>query len=110
MKYPLMWFVMGWRRVVSPLYGDVCKYYPSCSAYGLEALRLHGAVKGSWLTIRRIARCHPWATGGFDPVPDSALAHEMATHPQRFVAGGDDPDHDEVCMAGLVEPIHEMRP
>ena len=72
MKYLLIWFVKGWRRFVSPSYGDVCKYYPSCSAYGLEALRLHGALRGGWLTVRRIGSCHPWAHGGFDPGGDGS--------------------------------------
>ncbi len=59
-----------WRTLISPLYGDVCRYYPSCSAYGLEAVRTHGPWRGSWLTARRLARCVPWAkTRGFDPVP-----------------------------------------
>ncbi|MDQ4109843.1 MAG: membrane protein insertion efficiency factor YidD [Actinomycetota bacterium] len=59
-----------WRTLVSPLYGDVCRYYPSCSAYGLEAVKTHGPWRGSWLTARRLARCVPWAkTRGFDPVP-----------------------------------------
>lgn len=81
LRYPLIWFVKAWRRVVSPLYGDVCKYYPSCSAYGLEALEVHGAFKGSALTIRRILRCHPWAEGGFDYVPGSprALAEQSTS-------------------------------
>ena len=74
MKHLLIAFVKAWRTVVSPLYGDVCKFYPTCSAYGLEALQLHGAVKGSWLIVRRLARCHPWSTGGVDPVPGSPLA------------------------------------
>lgn len=74
MRYPLVWFVKFWRRFISPLYGDVCKFYPTCSAYGLEALETHGALKGSWLTIRRILRCHPWSAGGIDFVPGSASA------------------------------------
>ena len=69
MKHPLIVFVMLWRRLVSPLYGDVCKYHPSCSAYGLKALQTHGAIYGSWLTIWRILRCNPWSKGGYDPVP-----------------------------------------
>lgn len=70
--WPLVGFVIAWRFLISPLYGQVCRYYPSCSEYGLNALRTHGAVKGGWLTLRRVARCHPWAAGGYDPVPAPA--------------------------------------
>ncbi len=87
MKYLLIGFVKVWRRLISPLYGDVCKYYPSCSAYGLEALQLHGAIKGSWMIVRRISSCHPWAQGGFDPVPGSAFEAEMAANPEHFPEG-----------------------
>ena len=48
-----------------------CRYWPTCSQYALEALEAHGALRGSWLTVRRLLRCHPWGTEGFDPVPDS---------------------------------------
>ncbi len=64
-----MWVLRGYRAVISPLYGQVCRYYPSCSAYALEAVETHGAVRGSWLAARRLGRCHPWAAGGVDPVP-----------------------------------------
>jgi len=77
---PLTWlligFVQAWRALISPLYGDVCKYYPSCSAYGLEALRVHGAFRGSAMTVWRVLRCNPWSDGGFDPVAGSMLEHE----------------------------------
>ena len=69
MKHVLIWLLKGYRLVISPLYGNVCRYYPSCSAYALRAVEVHGAVKGSWLAGRRLLRCHPWALGGYDPVP-----------------------------------------
>ena len=78
LKHPLIWFVRGWRRFISPIYGDVCKFHPTCSAYGLEALQVHGGLKGSWLIVRRIARCHPWSQGGVDYVPGTAAAEAWA--------------------------------
>lgn len=59
----------GYRATISHVYGDVCKYYPSCSAYAVGAVQQHGALVGSALTARRLARCHPWAGGGIDDVP-----------------------------------------
>ncbi len=69
MKHVLIALLKVYRLVVSPLYGNVCRYYPSCSAYALRAVDVHGAVRGSWLAGRRLLRCHPWTPGGFDPVP-----------------------------------------
>lgn len=69
MKYPIIWFLRAYRTLISPMYGQVCRYYPSCSAYALQAVTHHGALRGSWLAVRRIGRCHPWAAGGYDPVP-----------------------------------------
>ncbi len=86
MKYLLIAFVKAWRAVISPLYGDVCKYYPSCSTYGLEALQLHGAIKGSALTLWRILRCNPWSKGGFDYVPGSDKHCQHVTGSSEAVA------------------------
>ena len=61
--------LMAYRKVVSPLYGPVCRFFPSCSAYALEAVTVHGAVKGTWLAARRLGHCHPWNAGGVDHVP-----------------------------------------
>jgi len=61
--------VKGYRLFFSAWIGNVCRFSPSCSAYSLQALHDHGAVAGSYLTVRRLARCHPWCDGGHDPVP-----------------------------------------
>ncbi|HVN12442.1 MAG TPA: membrane protein insertion efficiency factor YidD [Kineosporiaceae bacterium] len=58
-----------WQLVVSPVYGQTCRFYPSCSSYALEAVDRHGLVRGGWLAVRRLGRCHPWNPGGVDPVP-----------------------------------------
>lgn len=68
-KSLLIGFLRAYRVLVSPLYGQVCRYHPSCSAYALEAVTRHGALRGSGLALRRLVRCHPWAAGGYDPVP-----------------------------------------
>ncbi|SOE04664.1 membrane protein insertion efficiency factor YidD [Rathayibacter rathayi] len=73
-----------YRAVVSPLYGDVCRYYPSCSAYALQAVQFHGLVLGSVLAARRLLRCHPWAAGGIDDVPTSIPLHRPASGRTRF--------------------------
>ena len=61
--------VRAYRLVLSPWVGLHCRYQPTCSAYALEALERHGALRGAWLTLRRIARCHPFGRSGHDPVP-----------------------------------------
>ena len=64
----------GYRALISPLYGDVCRYYPSCSAYALQAIQHHGVIRGIWFGSFRLVRCHPWAAGGIDDIP----------HPRNF--------------------------
>ena len=69
LRYLLIALLKFYRLFISPLYGQVCRYHPSCSTYALEAVQVHGSIRGSWLAVRRLVRCHPWAPGGYDPVP-----------------------------------------
>lgn len=96
MKYLLIGLLRAYRAVISPLYGNVCKYYPTCSAYALEAVTVHGALKGSWLAVRRLASCHPWSLGGYDPVPGTPAAAAWAAE-QASAATVAEPAPDRAC-------------
>lgn len=100
MKYVLIGLLKFWRLVISPLYGDVCRYYPSCSAYALRAVTFHGAVKGSYYTVRRLLRCHPWASGGYDPVPGTPEFHEEMRDQAKTAATMDAGHGDGAHVAG----------
>jgi putative membrane protein insertion efficiency factor len=65
----LIALIRVYQRLISPFLAPACRFHPSCSEYGAECLRLHGALYGSWLTLRRIGRCHPFHPGGYDPPP-----------------------------------------
>lgn len=69
MQKILITLVRGYRYAVSPMLGNHCRFHPTCSAYAEEAIAKHGVVRGAWLAARRLSRCHPWHTGGHDPVP-----------------------------------------
>ncbi len=75
MRYVLKFLIRAYQLAISPLLGPKCRFFPSCSQYAAEAIDAHGALRGSWLAVKRIARCHPWHEGGFDPVPRSCLKH-----------------------------------
>jgi putative membrane protein insertion efficiency factor len=69
MRTVFMSLIRGYQQAISPLLPASCRYYPTCSAYALEAFERYGVLKGGWLAIRRILRCHPFRPGGYDPVP-----------------------------------------
>jgi uncharacterized protein len=87
MSLVLQWLIRAYQLCLSPLLGPRCRFYPSCSQYALEAVRAHGSLRGSWLSLRRLSRCHPWHAGGYDPVPvhvsschDSTCDLELSCH------------------------------
>ena len=69
MSKVIILLILFYRKVISPLLGPRCRYWPSCSKYTLEAVQKYGAAKGTWLGLKRIGRCHPWGGHGYDPVP-----------------------------------------
>jgi uncharacterized protein len=108
MKYLLIGFLKLYRMFISPLYGNVCRFYPSCSAYALEAVQLHGAMRGSWLAARRLARCHPWNPGGYDPVPPKDVKRKRGDSDAEITAdagtgSGEPADRSETATAA--EPV-----
>lgn len=75
----LVVLIRGYQRGISPLLPASCRFTPSCSEYGVEAIRLHGALRGGALTVRRLLRCHPWGGSGYDPVPPPREADGHST-------------------------------
>jgi putative membrane protein insertion efficiency factor len=70
MQKILTLLIQGYRLLISPWLGNHCRFYPSCSCYAHEAIATYGARRGAWLALRRLLRCHPWHSGGFDPLPE----------------------------------------
>jgi putative membrane protein insertion efficiency factor len=81
MSKVLIAIIQAYRYALSPFLGQHCRFHPSCSSYAIEALAQHGAWRGGWMTLRRLASCHPWHPGGFDPVPPApGAADPRAPH------------------------------
>lgn len=97
---PFVLLVRGYQRFVSPLLPARCRYYPTCSAYGITALRRFGPLRGGYLTLHRLVRCHPWSAGGIDFVPDRwAERGSPALREPRL--GDDTPALSEADLADL---------
>ena len=79
MQKILTFFLRGYQYLVSPWFGSRCRFHPNCSSYALESIEKHGTLKGFWLALKRLGRCHPWHPGGYDPVPDPATPHAHTT-------------------------------
>jgi putative membrane protein insertion efficiency factor len=75
----LVWLLRGYQTWISPAFPPVCRFYPTCSSYAVEALQVHGVLRGSWLSLRRLLKCGPWHPGGIDKVP----ARSAADHPEE---------------------------
>ncbi len=76
MKRLVLLLLKGYGYIISPLLGNNCRYFPSCSAYAKEAVEVHGVGRGLWLGLRRVLRCHPFHEGGYDPVPEPKCRHK----------------------------------
>ena len=75
MRTFLISLIRVYRYLLSPFLGPSCRYYPTCSQYALEAIETHGAIRGTWLALKRVSSCHPWHEGGYDPVPGTEHRH-----------------------------------
>jgi putative membrane protein insertion efficiency factor len=74
--FPLLLLIRGYQLIISPLLGSNCRFMPTCSEYAMESLRSHGLIKGSYLTIKRIGKCHPWGGHGYDPIPTKKVENK----------------------------------
>jgi len=75
LTYPFILFIRGYQVFISPILPSTCRYTPTCSNYAIQALKTHGIIKGSWLSIKRVASCNPWGGHGHDPVPPKKEKH-----------------------------------
>ncbi len=87
MKRFLLWLLRGYQKQISPLSGPKCRFQPTCSHYALEAIETHGAMRGMYLALRRLLRCHPFHKGGFDPVPPPRMRRADKSKPVEALPG-----------------------
>ena len=74
--FPLIILIRGYQLIISPLLGSNCRFMPTCSEYAMESLRSHGLIKGIYLTVKRIGKCHPWGGHGYDPIPTKKVENK----------------------------------
>jgi uncharacterized protein len=79
MKLAMIWLIKGYRMFISPLFPPSCRFQPTCSMYAMQAIERFGVIKGSWLGVRRILRCHPFHPGGYDPIPEMRGAQKSCS-------------------------------
>ena len=82
--FPLLILIRGYQLIISPLLGSNCRFMPTCSEYAMESLRSHGLIKGSYLTIKRIGKCHPWGGHGYDPIPTKKVENKWTNKKTYF--------------------------
>ena len=94
---PLSWLIIKlvrfYQLFISPIIGPRCRFYPSCSHYAIEAIQTHGALKGSWLAIKRISKCHPGNPGGVDPVPPCCCNSKTSTEQKKQIKSAKTDNH-----------------
>jgi hypothetical protein len=81
MRFILLAIIKFYQLAISPFIAPSCRYTPTCSCYAIESVQRHGALRGSWLSLKRILRCHPWHEGGYDPVPEPRACKHQHTTP-----------------------------
>ena len=100
MRRVVIALLRGYQFAISPMFGPTCRFYPSCSSYAIQSVQRHGTLRGGWLAVRRLARCHPWNPGGVDHVP-----------PVRDKSSGSRPDApSDQTSATQPRPMAEARP
>lgn len=77
MRRPFLWLIRAYQLGISPMLGPRCRFYPSCSCYAYAAVERFGVIRGSWLAVKRLLRCHPFTPGGYDPVPEKGHLHHV---------------------------------